>query len=526
MKNKTYMLGALLLMLTANSCRQESDFIQNYSSNDILPFNNAQKSFEKQFDIFWHGMDQNYCLFAYDATFGLDWDAVYDEYMPQFQALDKQKNVTDDELKELMVKLTSGLHDGHFYVSFKNYHTENDIKVSPVEVANEKRPDKKTSDAFDLDLSHYYPTDGGGNGEFKSWNTASVRPGDFFSSLNNNPNKGLLWIKNEVKKLTEKYQKKTATDHENYLLDSYTDLFVKLLNLLENFNGKKSIQEYNALVAHYAYLNVPGLIPYSEELIETSLKASTGVTQDNIAYFYMSDFALDPCVSDDARSESVPDVSAGCVLLMKSVGAVWQQWFDSVQALLKNGQLKGVIIDLRSNGGGLVDDFKYVVGSLLPTGSHQIGHAYFKRGVGRFDYSARMPFMVEAYPEAHEAITDQPVVILTNCNSVSMSEVSTVTAKELLNGCQIGTTSWGGLCALSENDTYGANYAGHVGIADKTPVFCNIPQLVFSDLTGTSYEGVGLKPDIELPYDEALYKAQRRDNQFERALQYIREKSK
>ncbi len=526
MKKKTYMLGALLLLLTANSCRQESDFIQNYSSSDILPFMKAEKSFAEQFNIFWHGMDQNYCLFAYDATFGLDWDAVYDEYLPQFQALDEQKDVTDDELKALVTKLTTGLHDGHFFVSFKNYHTGNEVRVQPSGVANANRPDIKTSEAFNLDLSHYYPTEGGGNGEFKSWSTASVRPDDFFSSLNNNPNNGLLWIKNEVKKLTEKKEKKTATDHENYLLESYSELYEKLKKVLENFGGRMSIQEYNAIVAYYAYLNVPGLIPYSEELSENSMKASTGVTQDNIAYFYMSDFSLDPCVSDDTRTEMMPNLTAGCVLLVKSVGAVWQQWFDSVQSLLKNGQLKGVIIDLRSNGGGLADDFKYVVGSLLPTGSHQIGYTYYKRGVGRFDYSATMPQHVEGYTEPHEVITSQPVVILTNCTSVSMSEISTLSAKELLNACQIGTTTWGGLCGLTENDTFSTNYSGHVGIADKTPVFCYIPQLVFSDLTGTVYEGVGVKPDIELPYDEALYKSQRRDNQFERALQYIREKSK
>ncbi len=520
------MLGALLLMLTVNSCRQETDFIQNYSSSDTIPFEKADKSFEAQFKIFWHGMDQNYCLFAYDSTFGLDWDAVYDEFLPLFQALDKQEKVTDEELQELVIKLTSGLHDGHFYTTFHNYHTGNEVKVQPAEIEIGVRPDVQTSEAFFLDLSHYYPIEGGGNGEFKSWNTASTRPYELFFSLKNDPNKGLNWIKTEVKKLNEKVALKQATDHEKYLLDSYTELLDKLQNMLDNFDGKKSIQEYNEIVAYYAYLNVPGLIPYDEELLDNNLRAFTGVTQDNIAYFYMSDFALEPCISKSVRNAMMPDVSADCALLMNSVGSVWQQWFDSVQTLIKNGQLKGVIIDLRSNVGGLMNDFKYVVGSLLPTGSHQIGYAYFKRGVGRFDYSANMPQLMDAYPEPHEVITSQPVAILTNCNSVSMSEISTVAAKELLNACQIGTTSWGGLCGLTENDTYGANYAGHVGIEDKTPVFCNIPQIVFSDLNGKIYESVGLKPDIEIPYDEALFKAQKRDNQFERALQYIREKTK
>ncbi len=517
------MLGALLLMLTAVSCRQETDNIQNYSSNDQIPFIGADTSFEKQFKIFWEGMNQNYCLFAYDRTFGLDWDAVYDEFLPQFRALDEQDNVTDKELKELIVKLTSGLHDGHFYTSFKNYHTGKNIRVQPQAYAIQSRPDVATSDSFELNLSYYYPVENKGNGEFKTWQSASSRADEFFSDIRNNFNKGLPWIGLQILNLTAKLREKQLTDHEAYLLDSFNQLQGKLKNLLDNFHGKESIIEYNNLVANYNYLNVPGLEPYDVDLLELSMAASTGVTKDNIAYFYMSDFSLMTSVSDELRREEMSNSSNNAISLVEAVGFVWKQWFNSVQTLIKSGQLKGVIIDLRSNGGGLLVDFPYVVGSLLPSGSHQIGYSYSKRGVGRFDYSVKMPSHMEGYSGPHEVITDQPVVILTNCRSVSMSEISTVAAKELLHACQIGTTTWGGLCGLSDNVIYGLNYAGHVGAYDKTAVFCNIPQHVFSDLNGVVYEGVGVKPDIEVLFDEKLYKTQKRDNQFERALQYIRE---
>ena len=36
MKHKLYLLGALLLMLTAASCRQESDALYSYGQNDYL----------------------------------------------------------------------------------------------------------------------------------------------------------------------------------------------------------------------------------------------------------------------------------------------------------------------------------------------------------------------------------------------------------------------------------------------------------------------------------------------------------
>ncbi len=525
MKNRICMLGALLLMLTATSCRQETDTIDNYSTGDLVAFGNASSSFEQQFKVFWNGMNQNYCLFAYDRTFGLDWDAVYDEFLPKFRALDEQEAVSDKELKELVTELVSGLHDGHFYTSFLNYHTGSRLKVAPGAVAIQSRPDRAVSDSFSVDLSHYYPAVVGGNGEFKIWDSASSRLGEFVYDLRNDPNKGMTWINAQVEKLSAKAINNQITDHEAFLLGAYNELLGKLQKIFANFSGEKSVMEYNMLVEAYSYLNVPGLLPYDVDLMTSGMMAAMGVTQDNIVYFYMSDFALEPSVSDSVRSVEMSGSSANAVALVESVGFVWKLWFNSVQTLIRKGQLKGVIIDLRNNGGGLLDDFPYLVGSLLPSGSHQIGYSYSKRGVGRFDYSVNMPFHMGGYPEPHEAITYQPVVILTNCLSISMSEISTVAAKELLNACQIGTTTWGGLCALNGNATYGLNYAGHVGTEGKTAVFCNIPQIVFSDLNGKIYEGVGVKPDIELIFDLDLYKTENRDNQFERALKYIREKS-
>ncbi len=523
MKNKICMLGALLLMLTATSCRQDTDVIHNYGSNDQLIFSGADNSFEKQFQIFWHGMDQNYCLFAYDRTFGLDWDAVYDEFLPQFRALDEKDNVTDKELEELLIKLTAGLHDGHFYTSFKNYHTGKHIKVQPQQVVIKSRPDIAPTDSFRLDLSYYYPVENKGNGEFKIWKSASSLYNDFFADLRSDDNKGLKWLQLQVSMLTNKSKNNAITEHEAYLLSGYTELRDKLVKFYNNFNGRESVITYNNLVDTYSYLHVPGLLPYDVSLLEDGMKASTGVTKDNIAYFYMSDFLLTSSVSDSVRNVDMAGSSKNAIALVEAVGFVWKQWFNSVQSLIKSGELKGVIIDLRSNGGGQLSDFPYVVGSLLPSGSHQIGYSYFKRGVGRFDYSVNMPFHVQGYEQPHEVITNQPVVILTNCLSVSMSEVSTLTAKQLLHACQIGSTTWGGLCALSDNSNYGLNYSGHVGTYGKTAVFCNIPMLVLSDLNGKIYEGVGVKPDIEVTYDYNLYKTQYRDNQFERALQYIRE---
>ena len=62
MKHKLYLLGALLLMLTVTSCRQESDALYSYGQNDYLRFQEANKSYAGEFKVFWNAMNQNYPL--------------------------------------------------------------------------------------------------------------------------------------------------------------------------------------------------------------------------------------------------------------------------------------------------------------------------------------------------------------------------------------------------------------------------------------------------------------------------------
>ena len=86
MKHKLYLLGALLLMLTVTSCRQESDALYSYGQNDYLRFQEANKSYAGEFKLFWNAMNQNYPLWDYEREFGFDWDAAYDAFLPRFEA--------------------------------------------------------------------------------------------------------------------------------------------------------------------------------------------------------------------------------------------------------------------------------------------------------------------------------------------------------------------------------------------------------------------------------------------------------
>ena len=135
MKHKILsIMGAGLLLLTLGACREQSDTLVSYGRQDQLSFGEAENSYAGKFKVLWNGLNQHYALWDYERDHGLDWDAVYDKYLPQFEALDQQKEVTDDQLKKLATEVISPLHDGHLAVQLKNHKTGKFVAISPLSI--------------------------------------------------------------------------------------------------------------------------------------------------------------------------------------------------------------------------------------------------------------------------------------------------------------------------------------------------------------------------------------------------------
>ncbi len=516
MKNKKIILGALLLITTLSACRQESDNLYNYAFEDALVFNNSDKSYVEAFKVLWHGLDQNYALFGYEQQYGLNWDDVYSEYLPQFEALDKRSDVTDDELKELVTKVVAPLHDGHLNVSVKNFQTGNTITVAPMAIRNQTRDDFVTSNTYSPNVGYYLST------SLKDYATASSRFVDYWYNFCTTPDMGLNWLTKKVMELQSGISTTTDTQSEADILELqyYESLLGELMQLSKkSLPTQTFITNFNKLASEYAFLNVPGFYPYEPSLSTFSVNITYALTNENIAYLNFSSFALTPALDANSRKECNIQ-SENSNRLLDQVAMVWQKWFDAIQYHHKAGDLKGVIIDVRGNGGGLLNDYQYVLGALLPAGRFKAGMMHFKRGTGRFDYSVDMPFEVPTLAKEHVTVTE-PIVILTNSGSVSMSEITTQSGKYVPNVKQIGKRTWGGLCPLGGATEYSMNYAGYVGIQDKTPVFCYVPMAAFKTREGEFLDGIGIQPDIEVDFDKDLYEKTNRDSQFERAVEYI-----
>ena len=515
-------LGAALFMISISSCREESDKLMTYDHPDKMAFSKADTCFAEKFKILWNGLNQYYALWDYEDEYGLDWDAVYDEYLPQFEALDKQETVTDEELKELIRKVCSPLHDGHLAVVFQNHKTgTQEVMYQPGEDRVTKHDDYEIASKYNPSLRYYSQV---ANGEVETDSNGDPIVAEHSTSINGliapvyyNKGIGLDWINTQIEQLS-------ALSYPSYAqvarLDSLENLKTELIAIRANFSADR----YNEVVKSYESLHVPGLEYFDPGFTEEKgIDVKFALLKGNIAYFQFSGFYLTAYMIEDAAKQLFNVSNPTTRNHILGIQAVWTAWFNTVQQLHKAGTLGGVIIDLRGNGGGMQNDGYFITGSLLPEGGSPYSYSRFKRGTGRYDYSTlTLNYLRTMEADKHEVITE-PVVVMTNGQSLSMAEITTIVVKNMENGTHIGKRSKGGICGLtSDNSTFTNNYMGHIGEREKTPVYVYLPSVAAFTLDKKIIEGEGITPDIEVDFDEATFKATGRDTQLDRALQFLR----
>lgn len=235
---------------------------------------------------------------------------------------------------------------------------------------------------------------------------------------------------------------------------------------------------------------------------------------DGIAYLKLSRYMLYKAFG---RSDSLS-------LGIQEVYMQFHQWCAAQD-------LKGVIIDNRGNTGGYINDFMYVVSPFLQSAMY-IGDVRHKEGLGRYDYTPWMPYMVQngdfVYhntksnnPSADiDSIGDitVPIVVLADINSISMGEMTTQAIAQMPNGCFIGERTWGGHGVLF-ND-FETDYAGTFTTSQGDQGY--LSSAVLRDADGKITEGIGYTPTYEVLYDKKQMRNAGVDVQLNAALNYIR----
>lgn len=389
---------SVAVMLSLAGCRDDMPEMHNPMTN-VNIYNWSQL-----FDAYWSGMNYNYTFWDIDST---DWDAVYAEYKPKFDAIaDKGFNdkSTNDSAFNMIKRMSANLIDGHFYVMIPFSDTTYIFQPSSEKIIN--------------------------------------RPGY----------------------------------HNSYNIGGYLTALNKMRTDLRLTNDT--------------------IMRYTDESDGTQVWGAAGVIDGDIIYLRFSNFFFSQYLGSD-----------------NPVDRLYRRYDDMID---NYPNVKGVIIDVRGNGGGYLADMLLILGKLAEERTLMF-YTRMKNGTGRLDYTPWTPEYLD--PVERKRSLDVPVVALADLYSVSMGEMMPMAVRTLPKGIVIGERTYGGTGQLeSDNSAFEKYYGGYFAIGGKITVYTTMTMT--KDVNGVNHEGIGLTPDIEVPYDEETIESGI-DNQLERAVEYI-----
>lgn len=160
----------------------------------------------------------------------------------------------------------------------------------------------------------------------------------------------------------------------------------------------------------------------------------------------------------------------------KVTSTQFRQALDDIEA--KNA--KALIVDIRDNGGGMLDVVVDMLDRLLPEGLL----VYTETNQGRD----------EEYYSTNEESYDKPMAVLINGYSASASEVFAGAVQDYKAGTIIGTTSYGKGIVQS---IFSLNKDGDGSAIKLTTARYYTPN-------GRNIHGIGITPDITIEYNDEL----------------------
>lgn len=392
MKSIKYLL--LSVVLLASACRKDAPELMNPNESQLL--NTPSQVFE----TFWHAMNNTYVFWDIDP---MDWDKVYDDYLPRFRELDALETVKTETLQDLYTEICKNLIDHHYTLQITNPQAPEDDEVKKVQLQ------PGWNEIMERDYFHYY----------FSW------------------------------------------------------------------------EAFDACIAKY---KGAGRISDFAEGQNKDMYACSYNIDDGIIYLYLSAFSVSGVNPDDPE-----DTVMGAI-------------DNYLQLIQETPEIKGVILDVRGNGGGYLADMQYTIAPLIDE-ELLIGYTRAKEGLGRLDYAPWIPSILA--PAVHHRKVEAPIVVLADILSVSMAEMTAMAVSVLPNGCVVGERTFGGTGPLTSDYTF--SYSGQV---NNPYMMIYTSTTMLKDAKGVIHEGVGVTPDIEVFYDEAAMEAGT-DVQLDRAIEYI-----
>ncbi len=248
-------------------------------------------------------------------------------------------------------------------------------------------------------------------------------------------------------------------------------------------------------------------------LVSNYIKGEEGTDVQITVYRADTDTYVDMTLT--RRKIEVPTVEYK--MLADNVGYVAVSEFDAITVeqfenaidQLENQGMKQMVIDLRSNPGGMLDSAVSMVDYILPDDMKD-----FEKGDGKtlIVYTADKNGDGDTYTASDGHAVDMPIAILVNENSASASEVFTGALKDYKKAVVVGTTSYGK--GIVQN---------LIPLGDGSAI--KITTAHYYTPSGFDLHGKGIDPDVEVELDENL-KSQavvtpEEDNQVQAAVRAL-----
>ena len=285
------------------------------------------------------------------------------------------------------------------------------------------------------------------------------------------------------------------------------NVYTKVINVVKVFKGTPA--EKAGMLPGDILTGVDGLDVTGMDLsivVNDHIKGEEGTDVTVTVYRESTDEYLDlPMVRAVVQNPTVEfemlDDQVGYIYLSSFEEVSVEQFKKAVDAL-EADEMKGLVLDLRNNGGGLVSAAESIADYLLPKGDVVVSF----KGKG-------LPESVYVTSDEHEV--EVPIVVLVNEESASAAEVLTGALKDNDHGTVVGTTTFGKGIAQ-----------GLFPMPDGSALKLTTAYYYFP--SGECIHEIGIKPDVEVELEEELKSMveipKEDDNQLQKAIEVLVQK--
>ena len=562
-----FVLASLPLVLAGCVADTEanSKSISDYTDADVTSYGDL-------FEVFWNVMNQRYCDLNEQS---LDWDNVYSEYKPKFNALKTflatseftQAEIQADNAKaqQYFNEIVGKIIDQHFCVDVKlpvshgSYET-----IRFTSTLRSKDPAFPQYYRWNYILSQlkqdgtafaYYYNVGGNSDLFMEGGFLKDHPDIYYLGFSNFTITSNYYHKYKQEylpvnaesqyhlskqKIADKAKELVSSDAMRVWIEQEaTNLLASIDNYLASVNVqtlcKKMVAYENGGdyygLADYAQ-NAGNNVPYILANLQSQDDVSEAIEQ--ITTQIQQDGSCQTICSDSNFMLWFVQALAQYLWHEREFNNYWNDMlFTYYHPLVESyrrcfleplakGKINKLILDLRSNGGGLLQDTRFLADYLV---SHTATYCYTRKKEDNnpYGYSPWIPQQIIV--TENSLGRDIPTAILLDNNSASMAEMTPLILKSQGDHVKIiGRNSAGAQCMLYPNTANNGGWQGNV----TSYLNFYMPVTMAKDAGGNLLEAVGITPDypVETMTEEEINNIKNntssaRDRDMEKAIEVL-----